>query len=147
MKKLTADELRAARAEGTLRDRTEPRALHAEYDADKGIVLVQLRSGAWFGFPPAAVFELRGASDEDLSAVEVEAFGEALHWEALDADVSVPGIIFDTLDAPAWWARWIAGRTSVKKAAAARANGKKGGRPRKSPKPGDPRDDGSADAA
>jgi hypothetical protein len=36
------DELRAARAEGTLRDRTEPRAVHAEYDAAKGMVLVQL---------------------------------------------------------------------------------------------------------
>lgn len=131
MREPSREELAAARAAGALRDRTEPRATHAEYDAAKGVVLIQLRSGAWFGFPPSVVSELRGASDEDLSTVEVEAWGEALHWEALDADVSVPGIIFDSLDAPAWWARWIAGRTTAKKAAAARENGKKGGRPRK----------------
>jgi hypothetical protein len=131
MPKPTAEEIAAARARGALADRTEPRAAHAEYDAAKGVILIKLRSGAWFGFLPAAVYELRGASDDDLAAVEVEAFGEALHWEALDADVSVPGIIFDELDAPAWWARWIAARTSAKKAAAARENGKKGGRPRK----------------
>jgi hypothetical protein len=131
MREPSREEFAAARAAGALAERTEPRAVHAEYDAAKSVVLVQLRSGAWFGFPPSAVYELRGASNEDLSAVEVEAFGAGLHWEALDADVSVPGIIFDSLDAPAWWARWIAGRTTEKKAAAARENGKKGGRPRK----------------
>ena len=133
MRKPTPEELSQARAEGALAQRTEPRADHAEYDHARGVVLVRLASGTWFGFPAASVPELRGASDQDLAAVQVEAFGEALHWEALDADVSVPGIIFDSLDAPAWWARWIAGRTTEKKAAASRENGKKGGRPRKTP--------------
>lgn len=131
MNKPDASQLAAAREAGALSDRTEPRAVHAEYDAARGVVLIQLRSGSWYGFSPSLVPELADASPADLAAVEVEAFGEALHWEALDADVSVPGIIFDSLDAPAWWARWIASRTTAKKAAASRENGKKGGRPRK----------------
>lgn len=133
MNKPDAERFAAARAEGAAREKTEPRAVHAEYDAARGIVLVRLTSGAWFGFAPDAVHELRGASAHDLAAVQVEDWGEALHWEPLDADVSVPGIIFDSLETPAWWARWIAGRTTEKKAAAARENGKKGGRPRKKP--------------
>lgn len=133
MTKATADQIALARSEGALRERTEPRAVHAEYDRDRDVILVQLKSGSWFGFSPSAVPELRRATADELAAVEVEAWGEALHWEALDADVSVPGIIFDSLQAPAWWARWIASRTTEKKAAAARENGKKGGRPRKLP--------------
>jgi hypothetical protein len=130
------EELRAARALGKHLDKTEPRAVHAEYDAAKGVVMVQLRSGCWFGFPPDMEPMLRGATPEQLAQVEV-VFGYGLHWEELDADISVPGLIFDYLDAPAWWARWIASRTNAKKAAASRENGKKGGRPRKAatPKP------------
>lgn len=128
------EEIRRARELGKHLDKTEPRAVHAEYDAERGVVMVQLRSGCWFGFPPRMYPELREATAAQLARVEV-VWGYGLHWEELDADISVPGLIFDSLDAPAWWARWIASRTSEKKAAASRENGKKGGRPRKASAP------------
>lgn len=132
------ERIRAAQKLGDHLAKVEPRAVYAEYDAARNAILVQLKSGCWFGFPPAIDVDLRNATPAQLAAVEVLPWGEALHWEELDVDISVPGLIFDLLDAPAWWARWIASRTSDKKAAASRENGKKGGRPRKAPAPNAP---------
>lgn len=129
--------LRAAQKQGDLLEKTEPRAMHAEYDAERGVVMIQLKSGCWFGFPPQMDPGLRDATPEQLAKVEI-IWGEGLHWEELDATISVPGLIFDSLDAPSWWARWIASRTSAKKAAASRENGKKGGRPRNASAPQPP---------
>lgn len=60
--------------------------------------------------------------------------GHGLHWEALDADFTVPGLLMGLFGTRAWMAREqarLAGATtSAAKALAARENGKKGGRPR-----------------
>jgi hypothetical protein len=101
------EEFQAASALGQLLERTEPRAVRAEYDAERGVVMIQLRSGCWFGFPPTADPYLRDATPEQLAQVEVW-WGDGLHWEELDADISVPGVIFHELDVPAWAPRWLA---------------------------------------
>lgn len=138
MKDELKEEIRAARALGKHLASVEPRAVHAEYDVQRGVVMVQLKSGCWFGFPPGLGEGLENATANQLAAVEVDPGGAGLHWEELDADISVPGVIFNKLNAPAWWARWIASYTSARKAAASRENGKKGGRPRKASAPPSP---------
>jgi hypothetical protein len=74
---------------------------------------------------------LNQATAEQLGEVEIIGAGYGLHWEALDLDYSVPGLVSGVFGTAKWMAA-RAGRTvSPAKAAAARANGAKGGRPRK----------------
>jgi len=124
-------------------DMVEPRAVKAWYDAKRNLVMFQVRNGCVFGFPPSEGMGLETATPEQLARVDPDFWGgEALHWEELDADISVPGIMFDLLNVRGWYAKWMGSATSEAKAAAARANGKKGGRPRSKPveSPGKPKD-------
>lgn len=57
--------------------------------------------------------------------------GYGLHWEELDVDLSLPGLMAGIFGTRTWMARRAGQATSAAKAAAARANGAKGGRPRK----------------
>lgn len=71
---------------------------------------------------------------EQLADVEVGPGGSGLHCEVLDVDLSVPGLLFSALGRSQKLSELarIAGQVSTPaKAAAARANGAKGGRPRK----------------
>jgi hypothetical protein len=132
-----ADELDAAIAAAEAKGRevlaTEPRAAAACYDAATGEVTVILTNGCRFAFPARRVQGLETASDDDLAAVEV--LGLGLHWDAPDVDVSVPGLLAGLFGTRAWLDRQRAARAgsarSAAKTEAARANGAKGGRPRK----------------
>jgi hypothetical protein len=132
---LTDEEIRAsipaARARGAEAERIEPRAVEARFDAGTGRIWVELFNGCLFAFPVGASQELEGASEEDLTGLEVWQDGEGLHWEALDVDISVPGIMARLLNLREWGARYMGQLTSEAKARAARENGKKGGRPRR----------------
>ncbi len=121
----------AAIERGKAKLTAEPRAIAARYDTAADRIIVDLTNGATFAFPPALVEFLQDATPEQLAEVEVQGAGFGLHWQTLDVDYTVPGLmngIFGT-------ARWMAARagqaTSSAKAQASRENGKKGGRPRK----------------
>lgn len=123
----------AARVLTELEDRIEPRVVRAWYEADSGLVMIELKNGCVFGFPPpqGRSWGLDGATLEQLAQVESIEGGEVLHWEEIDADISVPGLLLHLLNVKAWYAKWLGEAKSEAKAAAARENGKKGGRPRK----------------
>lgn len=57
--------------------------------------------------------------------------GYALRWETLDVDFTVPGLLAGIIGTKKYMASLAGRATSPAKAAAARANGAKGGRPRK----------------
>lgn len=58
-----------------------------------GKVWVELDDGREVGFPADRFTRLKGASEELLSKVRIEARGQALRWEELDEDLSINGIL------------------------------------------------------
>ncbi len=128
---LTDAEIAAAQERGRIARQTEPRATSARYDRKNGRVIVDLTNGCTFAFPPRMAQGLETATDDELDSVEILGAGYGLHWEALDADLSVPGLLAGLFGTKAYMARRAGQATSPAKSAAARANGAKGGRPRK----------------
>ena len=131
-------QLPAARERARIADETEPRAVSAWYDEPSARIFMELKNGCLFAFPAEMGQGLRGASAKQLAEVEILPGGEALHWEELDADLGVPGLVAGVFGSKAWMR--VLGRAggSVQceaKARASRENGKKGGRPRKAPTP------------
>lgn len=110
----------------------EPRARAARYDPRNRRVVVDLTNGCTFAFPVQLAQGLSDAGDVDLAQVEVLPGGEGLHWERLDADLSVPRLVMGIFGSGAWMrelGRKGGSASSSAKRKAARANGRKGGRP------------------
>lgn len=128
---LSQAEIDAARERGRIARQAEPRAASARYDRDQGRIVVELTNGSSFAFPPGLVQGLEEATEAALSDIEILGAGYGLHWDALDTDLSVPGLMAGLFGTKAHMARRAGQATSFAKAAAARANGAKGGRPRK----------------
>jgi hypothetical protein len=132
MVELTDAEIDAALVRGETARMNEPRARAARYDAKLGQVMIELTNGCSFAFPPRLAQGLETATAAELAELEILGGGYGLHWESLDVDLSVPGLLSGLFGTRAHMARLAGQATSLAKAAAARANGAKGGRPRKS---------------
>jgi hypothetical protein len=132
---MTDRQFEAAEARGLQVLDKEPRASSARYDRRSGRVVIELLNGCAYAFPAHLVQDLQGAGNDDLASIETDAVDLNLHWPALDVDLYVPALVAGIFGTRAWMAgelARIAGRSkSPAKAAAARANGAKGGRPRK----------------
>lgn len=125
---------RAEAAEKTMLA-TKTCAKAARYDRKSGRVVLELTNGCSYAFPAALVQDLQKASADELADLRVDGYGFNLNFPALDVDLYIPALVSGIFGTRAWMARElarIAGRkTSAAKASATRANGAKGGRPRK----------------
>ena len=131
-KELRSNFARASRI-GRRVAKAEPRAASAEYHAREHALSIELTNGAAVTFPVKLIPTLRRAAPRDVRAVEILGRGGGLHWESLDLDLSVPNLLSAVFAGPEWLAELgrLGGRkSSVAKTAAARRNGRKGGRPR-----------------
>lgn len=111
------------------------RAVSAWYDAQTERVVLELSNGLALAFPARIVSGLQNATAAQRAQLSLTPSGGGVMWAKLDVDISVPGVIAQ------WFASSIAqelgragGRAkSDAKAKASKANGAKGGRPRKKP--------------
>jgi len=108
-----------------------PMAVAARYDVAADRIIIDLTNGATFAFPPQLGHNLAGAAPDDLAQIEVSGGGYGLHWPRLDVDLTVPGLLNGVFGTARWIATLAGRSSSPAKAAAARRNGRKGGRPRK----------------
>lgn len=133
---LTNEDIRKANERAANRRRDEPHIVKAHYDAKLGRVILSLSSGAWFAFRPEDAEGLEEATSAQLEKIEITPSQFGLCFPLLDAWFSLPGLLKGSFGSRKWMAQRLgaAGGAARSKAktVAARANGKLGGRPRKS---------------
>ena len=111
-------------------------AVSARYDRVGSRVVIGLNTGVEVALPTHLVEGLAGAAPDDLADIEISPSGLGLHWPRLDADLHIPALLQGVLGSKRWMAAQLGAAggkaRSAAKAAAARENGRKGGRPHRS---------------
>lgn len=116
--------------------REELVATEVEYWPGPGLdlIILKLSDGSRRAIPREDFQGLESGTKEQLARIEIVGGGTGLHWPDLDADLYVPSLLRGIYGSKAWMAKigragGLAKSTAKKKAA--RANGLKGGRPRR----------------
>ncbi|KMT55442.1 DUF2442 domain-containing protein [Pseudomonas fildesensis] len=130
---ITEADIDKAIARGRRLKRVYANASNVRYEND--CISIGFGDGSRIMLPVAGLPEFEGFSLQDFQQLEVGYGGKALCCEDRDLDVSITGLIATSQPLMELAASLVASRngrkSSAAKAAAARANGKKGGRPRK----------------
>lgn len=104
----------------------------ASYDAGLNALVLDLNTGTRVVIPIDNIRSLKGARPEQLREVEILGGGDTLNWEALNVSLTTSKLVREAVGHTEQNRK--AGSVSTpKKAAAGRANGKLGGRPKKVP--------------
>jgi len=122
--------LRAGALEG------EPRVVSVEYRPGAGLdlLILKLSDGRREIIPREDLEGLENATREQVARIEILGNGTGLHWPELDVDHYVPGLLKHIYGTKRWMAEIGRSGGSARSAAkrkASRANGLKGGRPRR----------------
>lgn len=135
MKAIDEASFEAANRRGAATRATFPPALAVRYDSASERLVITLASGLELAFAARQAQGFEQASAADLAVAEISPSGLGVHFPRIDADLYIPALIEGFLGSKRWHAAQngsLGGQAaSAAKAAAARANGKLGGRPRK----------------
>jgi hypothetical protein len=132
---ITDEAFEAANRRARAKKAAFPAVVSVRYDRRVGRVVIALASGLELAFSPKHAQGLEDAHPADLMDAEISPSGLGVHFPRLDADLYIPGLLEGFLGSKRWMAAEIGkigGTASTEaKAAAARQNGKLGGRPKK----------------
>lgn len=132
---ITDEAFEAANRRARTKKAAFPAVVSVRYDRRVGRVVIALASGLELAFSPKHAQGLENAHPADLMEAEISPSGLGVHFPRLDADLYIPGLLEGFLGSKRWMAAEIGkigGSASTEaKAAAARQNGKLGGRPKK----------------
>jgi len=132
---ITNTSFEAANRRGAAKKSTFPAALTVRYDRRISRIVISLASGLEIAFAPRDVQGLEKAHPADLADAEISPSGLGVHFPKIDADIYIPALMEGFLGSKRWMASQmgkVGGLASTDaKVAAARENGKLGGRPRK----------------
>jgi hypothetical protein len=131
---ISNEQIEAAREAGA----QSPVLVSAAYDGTQARLEIGFANGVYLAVPVALIEELQTLGSPptaaQLSEVEIWGGGQSVYFPQLDLSLWAPGLLQGVFGTRAWMrelARGMGSATSPAKAAAARANGRKGGRPRK----------------
>jgi len=130
---VTDEQIEAARVRARQFRVDDRRAVRVRYEKKPDLVTLHLDDGVRISIPRGMLEGLQDASAAQLAKVEILGRGTGIHWPLLDVDHYVPGLLNHIFGTSRWMTelgRRGGSATSANKAAAARANGKKGGRPK-----------------
>ena len=133
----TEDEIRRAIEAGQRRRASERRAASVRYDAERDAIEIELTDGAGVRLPRAMVEEFSHVPPADLTELRVSPAGYGIKLDAHDINISVHGLIgalATAADMAGSLGKLGGASRSEAKRTSARANGAKGGRPRKVPR-------------
>ena len=130
----TDEELSQAITAGQRRRATERRAAGVRYDPNRDSIEIELTDGAAVRLPRTMVEEFRDVPPTDMAKLRVSPVGYGIKLDEYDIDISVHGLIAALAtpgDAASSLGKLGGAARSEAKRVSARANGAKGGRPRK----------------
>jgi len=132
---ITDDTFDMANRRAAAKKAAYPAVVSVRYDRRVARIVIALDSGLELAFSPKHAQGLENAHPADLIDAEITPSGLGVHFPRLDADLYIPALLEGFLGSKRWMAAEIGklGGTAstAAKAAAARQNGKLGGRPKK----------------